>query len=183
MRIAAARYPIDWLDNLDAWKAKTTDWVERALSQGAEPLVFPEYGSMELASLFGKEVAGDIDASISSMQKLLPDILSHWRDLAVKHGVHIMAPSFPECDEAGTVRNVARLFTPAGECGEQAKVVMTRFEGERWGFVGGGPIRVFETDLGRIGISICYDVEFSAIARAQAEAGAWLILAPCRRKA
>ncbi|PTW53221.1 putative amidohydrolase [Breoghania corrubedonensis] len=178
MRVAAAQYPIDWLDSLDDWKTKTTDWVEQALSERAQLLVFPEYGSMELASLFGKEVAGNIDASVDAMGGILPDFIAHWRALAVKSGVHILAPSFPERDAAGMVRNVARLFTPAGACGEQAKIVMTRFEGERWGFVGGGPIRVFETALGRIAIDICYDVEFPAIARAQAEAGAWLILAP-----
>jgi predicted amidohydrolase len=37
---------------------------------------------------------------------------------------------------------------------------------------------VLETDFGRIGIAICYDVEFPSLVRAQAEAGAWLILAP-----
>ena len=178
MRIAAAQYPIDWLDSLDDWKTKTREWVDRASSRGAELLVFPEYGSMELASLFGTEVAGDIHASVTAMGDLLPDVNTHWRELAASSGAHILAPSFPERDATGAVRNVARLFTPAGACGEQAKIVMTRFEGERWGFVGGGPIRVFETALGRIAIDICYDVEFPAIARAQAEAGAWLILAP-----
>ncbi len=39
-------------------------------------------------------------------------------------------------------------------------------------------MRVFDTALGRIGISICYDVEFPLIARAQAQAGAMLILSP-----
>ncbi len=177
-RIAAAQYPIDWLENLDAWKAKTSDWVERAVAEGAQLLLFPEYGSMELASLFGEQVSQDIFASFDAMQGLLPEVIEHWRGLAVKAGVHIVAPSFPERDEAGTVRNVARIFTPKGLCGEQPKVMMTRFEGERWNMVGGGPVRVFETTLGRIGISICYDVEFPPIARAQAEAGAWLILAP-----
>ena len=38
---------------------------------------------------------------------------------------------------------------------------------------------MFDTDFGRIGITICYDVEFPVIARRQAEAGARIILAPC----
>jgi predicted amidohydrolase len=37
---------------------------------------------------------------------------------------------------------------------------------------------VFDTPWGRIGVSICYDVEFPKHVRAQVEAGAWLILAP-----
>jgi predicted amidohydrolase len=37
---------------------------------------------------------------------------------------------------------------------------------------------VFATPWGRIGIAICYDVEFSPLVRAQVAAGAWLVLAP-----
>lgn len=55
---------------------------------------------------------------------------------------------------------------------------MTRFEAERWGVSPGAPPRVFDTPWGRLGISICYDVEFPKHVRAQVEAGAWAILAP-----
>ncbi len=67
---------------------------------------------------------------------------------------------------------------PNGKVGMQDKLVMTRFEREKWDIAAGGPVRVFDTVFGRIGISICYDVEFPLIARAQAEAGATIILAP-----
>lgn len=178
MRIAAAQYPIDWHADLDAWRAKTRRWTEEAAEAGARLLVYPEYGAMELASIFGAEVAGDIWGSIRAMQTLRPEVEAHWAALAGQNNVHILAPSFPEIAEDGACTNVARLFTPHGGCGAQAKVVMTRFEGEEWGIRAGGPIRVFDTELGRIGVAICYDVEFPAIARAQAEVGAWLILAP-----
>ena len=55
---------------------------------------------------------------------------------------------------------------------------MTRFESELWQIDAGLPPSVFDTEFGRIGISICYDLEFPALPRAQVEAGAWLILAP-----
>ena len=42
----------------------------------------------------------------------------------------------------------------------------------------GLPPAVFETPWGRIGIAICFDLEFPPLVRAQVEAGAWLILAP-----
>ena len=37
---------------------------------------------------------------------------------------------------------------------------------------------MFETALGRIGVAICYDSEFPLLVRAQAEAGAQIILVP-----
>lgn len=54
---------------------------------------------------------------------------------------------------------------------------MTPFE-QDWGIAPGGPLRVFDTALGRIGITICYDSEFPLLARAMAEAGAELVLVP-----
>ena len=55
-RIAAAAYPIDFLGDWKTYEAKITRWVDDAATAGSKLLVFPEYFSMELASLFAKEV-------------------------------------------------------------------------------------------------------------------------------
>jgi predicted amidohydrolase len=55
---------------------------------------------------------------------------------------------------------------------------MTRFERETWDVGPGGPLRVFDTALGKIGILICYDAEFPLLGRALADAGAEIILVP-----
>jgi predicted amidohydrolase len=178
LRVAAAQYPIEWLDSFDAWRAKLTRWVEDAALAGAGLLVFPEYGSMELASLFGREVAGDLQGSLAAVVSLLADVEAAHAALAAQHGVHILAASFPVRGIDGAYRNTARLFAPSGMVGAQQKLIMTRFENEEWHIAPGGPLRVFDTEVGRIGITICYDVEFPLLARALAEAGASLILAP-----
>jgi predicted amidohydrolase len=59
----------------------------------------------------------------------------------------------------------------------QEKLILTPFE-RAWGVAPGRQLRVFETVLGRIGVAICYDSEFPLLVRAQAEAGAELILIP-----
>jgi hypothetical protein len=51
LKIAAAQYPLDELKDLPAYEAKITRWIEVAVGAGAGLLVFPEYGSMELASI------------------------------------------------------------------------------------------------------------------------------------
>ena len=56
--------------------------------------------------------------------------------------------------------------------------MMTRFEREQWGVSGGSELFVFDIGTARIGIAICYDVEFPLIARKLVEAGAEVILAP-----
>ena len=34
---------------------------------------------------------------------------------------------------------------------------MTRFEREEWDIAPGGPLKLFDTALGKIGVLICYD--------------------------
>ena len=72
IKIAAAQYPLDELKDLDAYEAKITRWVEEAVSAGAGLLVFPEYGSMELASIGGK--ASDVQASFDVVSGLVPEL-------------------------------------------------------------------------------------------------------------
>ena len=59
MKIAAAAYPIDWHNRWNDYVGKLRVWVRTAAEQGAELLVFPEYGALELASLAGEDNARD----------------------------------------------------------------------------------------------------------------------------
>ena len=176
--LATAQYDIGFFSHWDDFAAKLERWVASAVQQDAKLLVFPEYGSMELASLFGQAVYSDLQQQLQAMQTLLPK----WRDLhqalARRHDVLILASSFPTELQAGHVVNRAMLFGPEGILGHQDKLIMTRFENEQWGIRAGERIGVIDTELGRIGILICYDSEFPMIARQQITAGAELLLVP-----
>ncbi len=179
IRIAAAAYPLDWLDNWQAFEAKLENWVSEAAENGADILVFPEYGSLELASLSGPKVAGDLQASIDAVSALTGESDALHSRLARKYGVYI-------CAASATVRtnanerpvNRARLFSPDGQVGIQDKLIMTRFEREEWDIAPGEGLNVFETALGPVGIIICYDSEFPLIARALVDKGAQILLCP-----
>lgn len=175
--VAAAQYPIEALADWEAYAAKLTRWVEQAAAGGAALAVFPEYGAMELASL-DPATMGDLAGSLASVSALLPQVDALHADLAARHGLHILAASAPCALPDGRYVNRARLFAPNGKVGVQDKLIMTRFEREEWGVSGGGPLRLFDTALGRIGINICYDSEFPLLARAQVEAGMELLLVP-----
>lgn len=173
---AAAQYPIEALQDWDAYAGKVTRWVENAAGQGASLVVFPEYGAMELASLDPASM-GDLAGSMAFVAGLEGRVDELHRDLATRHQMYVLAASMPvkRLDE---YRNAARLFSPSGLMGIQEKLVMTRFEREEWGVSAGGPLRLFETELGRIGVLICYDAEFPLLGRALAESGADMILVP-----
>lgn len=174
--IAAAQYPIDRLDGWDAYVGKVTGWVREAAGAGASIAVFPEYGAMELASL-DERTMGDLGGSLRFVASLAPQVDALHAGLAREFGLYILAASIPVLRD-GQYRNAARLFAPSGGVGVQEKLVMTRFEREHWGVHSGGALRLFETELGRIGILICYDSEFPLLGRALVEAGADLILVP-----
>ena len=168
MKIATAAYPLDPVQGWQAYADKLRDWVAGAAGQGADLLLFPEYGAMELAMLDGPEAAGDLECALHAVARWLPQVDELHSELAAKFGVHICAASAPVFDAALGERpvNRARLFTPQGGCGVQDKQIMTRFEREEWGVQGGTALQVFDTAIGRIGILICYDSEFPLLGRA-----------------
>lgn len=177
IRIAAAQYPLEAFDNLAAYRAKLSRWVAEAAGNGAHLLVFPEYGAMEYAAASGAATAGNLQASLAAVSGALAEMDAAHADLARRHGVHILAASGPSERSGGRYVNAARLFSSSGKAGVQEKLIMTPFERD-WGISGGEGLRVFETALGRIGIAVCYDCEFPLLVRAQAEAGADIILVP-----
>lgn len=178
VRVATVQLEIVRPASFAAWADRIADLVRDAADTGADLVVFPEYGMLELTGMFEDAIAADASRALAAIGTVLPEALGHFAGLAARAGVHILAPSAPEPGPDGRLRNVARLYTPSGGEGAQEKIVMTRFERDPWGIVGGGPVRVFDTALGRLGVAICYDVEFPLIARAMVEAGAEFILAP-----
>ncbi len=168
MKIATAAYPLDVMTSWAQYEDKLAKWVSEAAGDGAELLVFPEYGAMELSTLAGPKIAGDLEKCLFAASDLLQDADAVHVRLAAEYGVHIVAASCPAATETRPV-NRARLIAPNGQVGIQDKQIMTRFEGEVWDVVPGGPLQVFETDLGKIGILICYDSEFPLLGRALTE--------------
>ena len=177
IRIATAAYPLDAMPTLDAVEDKIARWVAEAADRGAQLLVFPEYGAMELAAPAGEAVCADLQASLAAVSDAMPRIDAAHADLARRHGVHILAGSGPRRGADGLYRNTARLFAPSGNMGAQDKLIRTPFEHD-WGLVAGDRAQVFETEFGRIGVAICYDSEFPLLVRSMVEAGAGIILIP-----
>ncbi len=175
MKVATAAYPLDQLSSWAQYEDKISNWVAKAAATGADLAVFPEYGAMELATLAGPDVAGDLEASLFAVSERLGEADALHRRLAEQFDLHILAASGPAATETRPA-NRARLFAPNGRAGAQDKQIMTRFEREIWGVIGGGPLQVFETALGRIGVLICYDAEFPLLGRALSDCD--LILVP-----
>jgi predicted amidohydrolase len=178
MKIATSAYPLDFLASWADYAAKIEGWVAEAAGNGAELLLFPEYGAMELTTLAGAETAAHEENSMIAVSDRMDDANALHADLATKYKVHICSASATIYDPAISPRpvNRAHFFTPTGAMGHQDKQIMTRYERDGMDVVGGGPMHLFDTALGKIGILICYDSEFPLFGRALHDAD--LILVP-----
>jgi predicted amidohydrolase len=178
VKVAVAQYDISFFTQWSDFADKLTRWVNLAASHQAKLLVLPEYGSMELASLFGEKIYQDLNGQLQAMQTVYPQWQALHKELAHQFDVMILSASYPVLQDDGSFRNRANLYGLEGLIGFQDKLIMTRFENEQWLVKAGNDIKVFDTDIGKIGINICYDAEFPLIARQQVAAGADLILVP-----
>jgi predicted amidohydrolase len=178
IKIASAQYPISFFDSIDDWKKHIKSWISEAVNQGTEILLFPEYGSMELVSLFEIEVQQNIQEQLKTLQTLLPIFIETFEGLAIEYKTIIIAPSFP-VSEKFKIYNRSYVFGPKGVIGFQDKLFMTRFENEIWGIDSGKKqLAIFKTDHFTFGIQICYDIEFAIGAQKLGQAGADFILVP-----
>lgn len=178
MKIATATYPVDWHDNWGSYEAKIVKWVAEAAGEGAELLVFPEYGAMELASIAGAQVAGDMEASMRAVDGFSDQVDRLHARLCAKYNVHILGASGPCYEGDNRPSNRATFYAPTGILGHQDKQIMTCGERDPMDVRTGGPLTVFDTALGKIGVIICYDCEFPDLARALVQAGAEILLVP-----
>lgn len=155
--------------------------LEARLEEGrarADLLVLPEYACVELGAALAGGEAADERTELAAMVAAAPEILAAMRAAARRMRVWLLPGTLPVRAADGRVVNRAPLIAPDGRMAVQEKRAMTRFETERWGVRQGADPNVFDTPWGRIGISVCYDVEFPKHVRVQVEAGAWLVLAP-----
>ncbi len=176
-RVAACQYPIDPVGSMAAWQRKLDALVAEAAAGGARLAVLPEYAAMELVSVLVPHLRADLAAQLDALQALVPAYVEGCAAIARRHGVHLLAGSFPE-RVGDQYRNRARLFAPSGACGITEKQQMTRFERERWAVSPGDAGAVFDTALGVLGVAICYDAEFPLLVRRLVAAGADVILVP-----
>lgn len=107
-------------------------------------------------------------------------------DLAKTHGIYLSAGSMPEADENGNIYNTAYVFDRQGhQIGKHRKVHLFDIDvkggqcfQESDTLTAGNNVTVFDTEFGKMGTCICYDLRFPELARLMVQEGAKVILVP-----
>ena len=149
-------------------------FVDTIAGYNADFVLFPEFFNFPLMVQFNQENPAESIRDLAGYTSQLRDELLR---LAVEFNINIIAGSMPEYENQ-TLRNVCHLLRRDGTWDRQYKLHITPDEFAYWGLKGGDGLRVFDTDAGRIGILICYDVEFPELARLLAEQGMDILFVP-----
>ena len=174
VRVCAVQYPMRPVASFDEFAKQVTFFVDAAGGYRADFVLFPEIFTLQLLSFLPSAKRGD---AVRQLAALAPDYLDLFHDLAVRYNTNIVGGS-TYVEEDDGIYNVAYLFRRDGSIERQAKLHITPNERRRWGVRSGGAVRVFDTDRGRVAISICYDVEFPEVARIAAQRGAQILFVP-----
>jgi predicted amidohydrolase len=144
--------------------------ASKAKKQGAELLILPE---LSLTGYVIRDQLYDLAEEIPGPSTKVIE------QIAKESGLHIIF-GMPELSgkTQATLHNSAVLVGPKGFIGKYRKMYLPThsvFEEKRY-FRPGYDTAVFETDLGKIGLIICYDLYFPEVARLARLEGAHLIV-------
>jgi predicted amidohydrolase len=141
-------------------------FIERAARQGADIVCLPE----------GATQVGTQSNYMSASEPLPGPSSKFLGEIAKKHKLYIVAGILEK--DGSTVYNTAILLDREGNlAGKYRKVSLPREEIEG-GVTPGDSFPVFDTDFGKVGIMICWDVSFPEAARTLAFNGAEVIMMP-----
>jgi predicted amidohydrolase/ribosomal protein S18 acetylase RimI-like enzyme len=174
VRVACVQYQMRKVEGFDDFAKMVAYFVDIAADYGCDFVMFPELYTIQLLSA--------VDAlspreGIRQVAEYFDDVVKLSTDLAMKHGITIIAGSTPQI-QGDKVYNVTPVCLPNGSVALQPKLHVTPNERRWWGISGGRRLAVIDTPVARIGVQICYDIEFPEAARHLADAGAEIIFVP-----
>jgi predicted amidohydrolase/GNAT superfamily N-acetyltransferase len=177
VRVGVVQWQMRPTATFDALLAQVEFFVDSLSDYQSDFILFPEFFSAPLMGL------GDPDRKPTEMVRDLaahtPAIVEAMSRFAVTYNVNIIAGSMPLVPEGqDAVYNVAYVCERSGVVHEQYKLHVTPNERDYWMLRGGDGLRVFDTDAGRIGVLICYDVEFPELPRLLSEQGMDVLFVP-----
>jgi len=156
-------------------KNKVAGTVAAAVSGGAEVVCLPEMWDCPYSNDYFREYAEPQDG----------DIVKFMSGLAATHGIYLIGGSISEIED-DRIYNTAFVFDREGKTiakHRKAHLFDIDVKGgirfmESDTLTAGDKATVFDTEFGRMGVAICYDIRFPELSRKMALEGAKIIYLP-----
>ncbi|MDQ0065354.1 carbon-nitrogen hydrolase family protein [Chryseobacterium lathyri] len=176
IRLGLVQWQMRHFKNIDAFYEQVEFFVNVMGDYKSDFVLFPELFNTPLLAPFNKLSERD---SMIELAKLSEEIKNKISELAISYNVNIISGSMPVFDhDHNDLYNVSYLLHRDGRIDEYRKIHITPNERKYYGMKGGNEIRVFDTDCGKIGLVICYDVEFPELPRILADQGMKILFVP-----
>ena len=174
IRIGAVQWQMRSVGSLEELLQQVEFFVDAVAGYQADFLLFPEFFNIPLMAQFNQDNPAQAIRDLAQYTEPLRDKMA---ELAIVYNINIIAGSMPEYQDQ-VLRNVCYLCHRDGTIDRQYKLHITPDEATYWGLQGGNELQVFQTDAGKVGILICYDVEFPELTRLLGEQGMQLLFVP-----
>ena len=173
-RIGVVQWQMRPFNEVSEFLQQVEFFVDAVSGYNSDLVLFPELLNAPLLKLFDQENSGE---AMRSIAEYTDEIRAAFVNMAISYNINIIAGSVPQFKD-DHLYNVSFLCRRDGTWDAQYKVHITPDESQYWGLTGGNEVRVFETDIGKIGILICYDVEFPELARHLVDQGMTILFVP-----
>lgn len=174
VRMGLVQWQMRTVANLSSLLEQLEFFVDAVSDYKSDFILFPELFNAPLMAKYNEQSESD---AIRSLSKFTDQLRNRFIEMAVSYNINIITGSMPRL-EGGKLHNVGYLCRRDGTWESYHKIHITPAEASYWGMVGGDKLQVFDTDCGKIGILICYDVEFPELSRLFAEQGMQILFVP-----
>lgn len=174
VRLGVVQWQMRAFESLDGLLQQVEFFVDAVSGYNADAVLFPEMFNAPLLARYDQQ---DPPKAMRELAEHTAGIRGRMLEMALAYNINIVTGSLPEVND-GRLYNVSFLCRRDGTWDAQYKLHVTPDEAEYWGIQGGQGLKVFDTDMGKIGILVCYDVEFPELPRILADQGMKILLVP-----
>ncbi|MGJ8656961.1 MAG: GNAT family N-acetyltransferase [Akkermansiaceae bacterium] len=174
VRLGLIQWQMRPYNNLDELLEQVEYFVDAVSGYRSDFALFPEFFNAPLMAQNNHLSEPD---AIRELAKHTEDIVAKFSELAISYNINIISGSMPEM-VGDRLYNVGYLCKRDGTKERFEKIHVTPDEAKVWGMGGGTQVKAFDTDCGKIGILVCYDVEFPELSRLLADDGMDILFVP-----
>ena len=174
-RIGVVQWQMRRFESFDDFLQQAEFFIDTVSDYKSDIILFPELYNAPLIHTYHGDNSMEAMRMLAGYTDRLQQTMT---EMALSYNINIITGSVPKEEDDGKLYNVSFLCRRDGTWDYQAKLHITPDEDRSWGFSGGSELKVFETDVGKIGILICFDVEFPELARLQTRKGMKMLFVP-----